>query len=115
DILRLDYRFNENHNIYGRYLHDNYDLIEPFGTFIGGALPTIPTNRLRPGTGILISYTWLVSPTLVNEEKENAFWNGQRISPSRETWKRSTYGFVYQQLFSGGRFDNSIPRTTVSG
>lgn len=115
DILRLDYSFNENHTIYGRYLHDNYDLIDPFGTFIGGALPTIPTNRLRPGTGIQVSYTWLMSPTLVNEAKVNTSWNGQRIFPSGETWKRSTYGFTYQQLFSGGRFDNSIPRTTVSG
>ncbi len=115
DILRLDYRFNEKHSIYGRYLHDKYDLIEPFGTFIGGALPTIPTNRLRPGTGLQVSYTWLVGPALVNEAKINASWNGQRIFPAGETWKRATYGFAYQQLFSGGRFDNSIPRTTVSG
>jgi Carboxypeptidase regulatory-like domain len=115
DILRLDYRFNDNHSIYGRYLHDNYDLIEPFGTFIGGALPTIPTNRLRPGTGIQVSYTWLISPTLVNEAKVNTSWNGQRIFPAGETWKRDTYGFAYPQLFSGGRFDNSIPHTTVSG
>jgi hypothetical protein len=115
DILRLDYRFNEKHNIYGRYLHDNYDVLEPFGTFIGGALPTTPTNRLRPGTGIQVSYTWLLSPTLVNEAKVNASWNGQRIFPSGETWKRDTYGFAYQQLFTGGRFDNSIPRTTVNG
>jgi len=41
DNIRLDYRFNEKHSIYGRYLHDHYDLIDPFGTFIDSPLPTI--------------------------------------------------------------------------
>ena len=36
--------------IYGRYIHDEYNLTEPFGTFSGAALPTVPTDRSRPGT-----------------------------------------------------------------
>ena len=115
DNIRLDYRFNEKHSIYGRYLHDHYDLIDPFGTFITSPLPTIPTNRLRPGSSYQISYTWLITPTLINEAKINASWNGQRIPPVGEFWKRDTYGFTYPQLFSGGRFDNGIPNTTFSG
>src|SRR5882724_80880 len=115
DNIRLDYRFNEKHSIYGRYLHDHYDLIDPFGTFIDSQLPTIPTNRLRPGTSYQLSYTWLISPTLINEAKINASWNGQRIPPVGDFWKRETYGFTYPQLFSGGRFDNGIPNTTVNG
>jgi len=115
DNIRLDYRFNEKHSIYGRYLHDHYDLIDPFGTFITSPLPTIPTNRLRPGSSYQISYTWLITPTLINEAKINASWNGQRIPPVGEFWKRATYGFTYPQLFSGGRFDNGIPNTTFSG
>src|SRR5437667_495865 len=115
DYVRLDYRFNEKHSVYGRYFHDHYDLIDPFGTFITSQLPTIPTNRLRPGTSIQISYTLLVSPTLINGAKINASWNGQRIPPVGEFWKRDTYGFSYPQLFSGGRFDNGIPDTTNSG
>ena len=115
DNVRLDYRFNEKHSIYGRYLHDHYDLIDPFGTFINSQLPTIPTNRLRPGSSYQISYTWLITPTLINEAKINASWNGQRIPPVGEFWKRATYGFTYPQLFSGGRFDNGIPNTTFTG
>ncbi|MBA3439886.1 MAG: TonB-dependent receptor, partial [Pyrinomonadaceae bacterium] len=115
EILRLDYRFNDNHNIYGRYLHDTYDLIDPFGTFIGGALPTIPSNRLRPGTGLQLSYTWLISPTLVNEASANVSFNRQRIPPANDLYRRDTYGFTYPQLFSGGQYDESIPDTTVSG
>jgi Carboxypeptidase regulatory-like domain/TonB-dependent Receptor Plug Domain len=115
DNFRLDYRFNEKHSVYGRYFHDHYDLIDPFGTFITSQLPTIPTNRLRPGSSVQVSYTWLISPTLINEAKVNASWNGQRIPPVGEFWKRGTYGFSYPQLFSGGRFDNGIPDTTVTG
>jgi Carboxypeptidase regulatory-like domain len=115
DNIRLDYRFNEKHSIYGRYLHDHYDLIDPFGTFIDSQLPTIPTNRLRPGSSYQLSYTWLISPTLINEAKINVSYNGQRIPPVGEFWKRDTYGFTYPQLFSGGRFDNGIPNTTVNG
>ncbi len=116
DNVRVDYRFNEKHSIYGRYFHDHYDLIDPFGTFINSPLPTIPTNRLRPGTSIQLSYTWLIKPSMINEAKINASWNGQRIPPVGEFWKRATYGFTYPQLFSsGGRFRNGIPDTTITG
>jgi len=115
DNARIDYRYNEKHSLYGRYLHDHYDLIDPYGTFITSPLPTIPTNRRRPGWSYQISETWLISPKLINEAKINATWNGQRIPPVGENWKRATFGFTYPQLFSGGRFDNGIPNVTFSG
>jgi len=115
DNFRVDYRINAKHSMYGRYLHDMYDLIDPYGTFITSQLPTIPTNRLRPGTSYQLSYTWLISPTFINEAKVNASWNGQRIPPVGEFWKRSTFNFTYPQLFSGGRYDDGIPNTTFAG
>ena len=116
DILRLDYRFNERHSIFGRYLHDDYVLIAPFGTFIDSQLPTIPTLRNRPSPSYQVGYTWMVRANLINEAKANASWNGQRIPPVGELWKRSTYGFVFPQLFNdGGRFEDSIPNVNVSG
>src|SRR5258705_2210643 len=115
DNVRLDYRFNDKHSLYGRYLHDHYDLIDPYGTFITSPLPTIPTNRRRPGWSVQIPETWLISPKLINEAKINATWNGQRIPPAGEFWQLETNGFAYPQLFSGGRFDNGIPNTTFAG
>jgi hypothetical protein len=116
EIVRLDYRFNAAHQIYGRYLHDDYNLVDPFGTFIGSQLPTIPTNRRRPGYGIQIGHTWMLRPTLINEAKITSSWNGQRVPPVGDAWKRETYGFKYQQLFAGtGRFENGIPNTSVAG
>lgn len=116
EMLRLDYKFNDKHSIYGRYLHDDYNLIDSFGTFITSQLPTIPTNRRRPGYSYQIGHTWLIKPTLINEVKVNTSWNGQRVPPIGDVWKRSTYGFEYHQLYDGGgRFDNSIPIVSVTG
>ncbi len=116
DLLRLDYRVNEKHTIYGRYIHDKYDLIDPFGTFINSPLPTIPTNRLRPGTSYQVGHTWMIRPTLINEAKINASWNGQRVPPVGDFWKRETYGFAFQQLYpNGGRYENGIPNVAVNG
>ncbi|HWC75941.1 MAG TPA: TonB-dependent receptor [Blastocatellia bacterium] len=114
EILRIDYQINDEHSIYGRYLHDDYDLVDPFGVFIGSQLPTIPTRRIRPGFGYQIGHTWLISPKLINNAKVSSSWNGQRIPPVGEDWKRETYGFTYPHLFSGGRFDNGIPDTTIT-
>jgi hypothetical protein len=116
DLLRIDYRINSKHTLYGRYIHDKNVLIDPFGTFINTQLPTIPSLRLRPGTSIQLSETWMVSPTFINEAKATGAWVAQRIPPDGELWKRDTYGFRFQQLFfNGGRFENSIPDTTITG
>ena len=116
DLVRLDYRFNEKHSLYGRYIKDKNVLIDPFGTFITSNLPTSPSLRMRPGTSIQVNYTWLVTPTFINEAKATGAWVAQRIPPEGELWKRETYGFTFQQLFTGGgRFENSIPDTTITG
>jgi hypothetical protein len=115
DLVRLDYRLNDKHSLYGRYLHDNFDLVDGFGTFVdNGVLPTTPTHRLRPGYGIQIGETWLITPQIVNQAKINASWNGQRIPPAGVNWQRATYGFAFPQLFPGGRFPDGIPDISVS-
>ncbi len=115
EFIRLDYKINDKHNVYGRFLHDNYVLTDPYGVFIGSQLPTIPTERRRPGYSYQLSHTWLARPNLINEAKANAAWNGQRIPPVGESWKRSTYGFQYTQLYPFGTFEEGIPNVNVNG
>jgi hypothetical protein len=116
DLLRVDYRHSASQALYLRYLHDKYDLIEPRGTFIGANMPTIPTNRVRPGYGVQLAHTWIVRENLFNDMKGTASWNGQRIPPAGENWKRDTYGFQFPQAFDRGRYDlDGIPRITFSG
>jgi hypothetical protein len=115
DLVRIDYRPNASHGFYLRYLHDAYDLIEPRGTFINANLPTIPTNRVRPGYGIQLAHTWIVHENLFNDFKATSSWNGQRIPPVGDVWKRDTYGFQFPQVFSRGQYDEGIPNVTFSG
>src|SRR6267154_1081212 len=115
DLVRLDYRLNDKNSLYGRYLHDNFNLVDGFGTFVdAGVLPTTPTHRLRPGYGIQIGETWFITPQIVNQARINASWNGQRIPPAGVNWQRATYGFTFPQLFPGGRFPDGIPDISVN-
>jgi hypothetical protein len=114
DLVRIDFSINEKHSLYGRYIHDNYNLIDPFGTFSqGGVLPTTPTNRLRPGYSYQVGEVWLISSNLVNTARVNASWNSQHIPPVGDSWKRSTYGFAFPTVFNGGLFPAGIPDVTV--
>jgi hypothetical protein len=118
DVIRLDYQPADAHRLTLRIIHDNYDLIDPFGVFIGDAnsLPTIPTNRTRPGRNYQVGHTWTLASNLVNEFKANSSWNSQRIPPTGEAWQRATYGFTFPQLFDNNdRFEDSIPETTIQG
>ena len=116
DIVRIDWQATNKQRIHGRYLHDEYDLIEPFGTFSGAALPTVPTNRSRPGTSYQIGHTYVVNQNLINEAKVGASWNGQRIKPQGEFWKRETFGFTYPEIFDEPGFvAGGIPNIQVGG
>jgi Carboxypeptidase regulatory-like domain len=115
DIVRLDYHLNDKNNLYARYLHDNYDLVDGFGTFVdAGVLPTTPTRRLRPGYGIQLGEVWFITPRIVNQARINASWNGQRIPPAGVNWQRATYGFAFPRLFQGGRYPDGIPDISIA-
>ncbi|MFL6450810.1 MAG: carboxypeptidase regulatory-like domain-containing protein [Bryobacteraceae bacterium] len=116
DLVRLDYTINEKNTVYGRWIHDQNQLVDPFGTFsASGILPTTPTLRMRPGQSFLIAETWLPTPHIVNEARANASWASQHIPPYGDTWLRSTYGFQFSQLYSGGQYDNGIPQVSITG
>jgi hypothetical protein len=117
DIIRLDYHPAPTHSLYFRYLHDNLNLIDGFGTFApSGTLPTTPTTRIRPGYSYMFGHIWMISPTLINEVKFNASWNKQRIPPQGNTWQRNTYGFQFPLPFANaGSYPNGIPHVLFTG
>jgi hypothetical protein len=116
DIIRLDWQATDKQRVYGRYIHDEYNLIEPFGTFSGAALPTVPTDRSRPGTSYQVGHTYVISTNLINEAKIGASWNGQRIRPVGDLWLRDTYGISYPELFdTPGYVAGGIPNVQVAG
>ncbi|MDX6712507.1 MAG: hypothetical protein QOH96_3523 [Blastocatellia bacterium] len=116
DLLRFDYHISDKDSVYGRYIHDDNQLIDPYGTFITSQMPTIPSLRMRPGVSVQVAWTRLIRPTLINEVKTNVATVSQHIPPANDAWKRETYGFQYNQLFpNGGNYENSIPDTAITG
>jgi len=111
DFARIDYSLTQHQNMYLRYIHDEFSILLPSGFSCASNVPSCAENRSRPGTSYQLAHAWTITPTLVNEAKINASWNGQRLIPVGDAWKRDTYGFTFSQLFpnGGGRFRNSIP------
>jgi hypothetical protein len=116
DIIRLDFRINDKHLLYGRWISDHNSLIDPFGTFsAGGNLPTTPTTRNRPGQSYLLSETWTIRPTLINQSTVNFSYVSQHIPPYGVNWKRDTFGFQYAKLFpTAGAYPNGIPQISIT-
>ena len=117
DIIRVDFQATSNQSLYFRYLHDNVDVLDAFGTFSpGGTLPTVPTDRRRPGYNYQIGYTAIITSHLVNEARFNADWHKQHIVPSGADWQRATYGFQFTPpLGLVGTFPTGIPYVQFTG
>ena len=120
DLVRVDYHPTPNHLDYFRSIHDHLQLVDPFGPFSpGGALPTSPQLRVRPGYSFQVADVWTATPSLVNEAKFNVSWNKQRIPVTGNLWQQSTYGFSssnYVEPFPGvGPYPAGIPSGTFSG
>lgn len=118
DIARLDYKHSDKNSFYFRYMHDNYNLVDPYGVFFGSQMPMTPTNRFRPGYNYQIAHTWMPTPKIVNEAKVNASWNGQRIPMIGEAWKSGTYGLSYPLVFNAsswsGAGTDGMPDVSIS-
>uniref|UniRef100_Q01QH6 TonB-dependent receptor n=1 Tax=Solibacter usitatus (strain Ellin6076) TaxID=234267 RepID=Q01QH6_SOLUE len=115
DIAKIDWRPNDKDYFYGRWIHDNYDLVDPYGTFNASSLPNTPTARNRPGYGPQFAYNHTFGPTLINEAKINASWNGQRTPMQGTDWQRASFGFQFPRVFGGnGLYSNGIPDVSIN-
>jgi len=69
-MVRVDHRFNDNNNIFVRYLQNSFDTLE--GDFLNSrpeVFPNFPPlgEVLRNGRNLAVSYRHAFSPSLVNE------------------------------------------------
>src|SRR6185369_6574597 len=64
--------------------------------------------------GYQVGYGWVIRNNLINDAKVNASWNGQRVPPYGDSWRRDTYGFAFPQVFDRGRYDEGIPDVTIT-
>jgi hypothetical protein len=113
DLVRLDYRINDRHSLVLRFVEDFNSIFLANGP--GGSLPITPEIRDRPGKSGLISETWIISPTIVNEARLGASWNSQHYWNQGDTWKRSYQGFTFQRVYNSvGAYVDGIPDVSFS-
>lgn len=113
DLGRIDYRINDKHTLYGRWVDDYNSIYLAFGP--GGDIPITPEIRDRPGKSALLNESWILSPTIVNEAHIGASWNGQRYWNQGDTWERATQGFTFQRVFNTiGPYPNGIPDVSIT-
>jgi hypothetical protein len=113
DIGRVDYKINEQHSLFGRWV-DDYNSIY-LATGPGGNVPITPEIRDRPGKSALVSETWVITPTLINEAHFGASWNSQHYWNQGDTWTRTAQGFQFQRVFNNvGPYVNGIPDVTIT-
>ena len=94
DLARVDYQITDRHTLFGRWVDDFNSIWLANGP--GGSLPIVPETRSRPGKSFLISETWLISSTVVNEAHIGASWNSQHYINQGDTFKRSYHGVYFQ-------------------
>jgi hypothetical protein len=117
DLARIDYRINDKHTLYGRWVDDYNSIYLGFGpsSTTGSYVPITPEIRDRPGKSALLNESWVISPNIVNEAHLGASWNGQRYFNQGNTWLRSTQGFTFQRLFnSSSPYANGIPDVSIT-
>jgi hypothetical protein len=113
DLARVDYRINDKHTLYGRWVADDNSIYLAFGP--GSNLPITPEIRSRPGRSALLDESWIISPYIVNEAHIGASWNGQRYLNQGDTWQRATQGFTFQRVFNtAGPYANGIPNASIT-
>jgi len=116
DIFRIDWHPTDRNSVYFRYIHDAYNIIDPFSTFAASPLPTDPTLRSRPGWNPQLGWIASITPTLLNEARFNIAFNGQKITMYGDTWQRSAYGFQFPLIYGGiGEYPTGMPNVAVTG
>ncbi len=116
ELLRVDYQYNDNVSIFGRWLHDKFDSDNPLGsTFDNQNLPIAPDNHVRNGKTFMVSYTHVLTPAIVNEALLSWQRNDQSVNYQDNTQiARSTYGINFAEIFAANRLDK-IPEFSVQG
>ena len=116
DLVRVDYRINDQHTLYGRWVNDFNTVYLAYGPGNANAsyIPAFAENRDRPGKSVLASEIWVVTPTIVNEFHAGGSWSGQRYLNLTDRWQRSTAGFTFQRVYNSiGPYSSGIPSVNI--
>jgi hypothetical protein len=118
DIVRVDYVLNDKNRIYGRFIHNYDDQILTYGTTtLSDNFPTLgPVNREGTASNYAATWTYSITPTLINEA---IFGHGTfvtNIVASTNGFSRAATGINTPLLFpDANKPYDIIPSMTFGG
>lgn len=116
ELLRLDWVASNNATIFSRWTRDNFNSDNPLGsTFDNQSLPIAPDNHTRTGNSLMVNYTHVLSPTLINELSVAWQRNDQNVNyQDAAAISRTTNGINFTEIFPENRLDK-IPEVSLQG
>lgn len=110
DIGRLDFKTSATSNLTFSYTRDNYDQIEPYGSFGGGIgntnFPLVPTSHARKSDTTRLMFTHQLGRSMIHEILVQGQRNNQDLLRTGTLHQRS--GYTGPELFPSNR-SGSLP------
>ena len=107
----MDCRPGDKHYIYLRWLHDNYDLVDPFGTFNSSRASELPRRRaIAPATARNSATRARSAPPSSMRPSSTSPGTASALLWRATPWERETYGFQFPRVFGGNGLWNTVFR-----
>ena len=112
ELIRVDQNFTDHLRLFGRFVHDSFDSVQPFVWLGFSSFPNIKTSIVSPAVSAVASLAANISPSLLNEftfsyTADRIFLNG--LGPAQRPASMTMTG-----LFDNG-FGGLMPSVWVSG
>jgi len=116
DLLRLDYNLTSNLRVFGHWIQNKTQILNPYGSFVLG--PNLPITSIldnRPGKSLAAGATWVLSPTMTNEFNWGYTRNTIDITEIGDKLRRKTTGINLPLLYTSALQDDYIPNLRFNG
>ncbi len=95
DFIRIDYNLSSKWRLFGHYINNKDAITSAYGSFVLGTnFPLVPIRDARPGHGLVLSATTMLSPTSTNEATFDFHHNQINIDPVNDGLTRSKTGLT---------------------
>jgi hypothetical protein len=116
DLLRGDYSLSDKWKLFSRWINNSDAVTSYYGSFVlGSSIPLVPITDSRPGQGLVVSTTTLISPTMTNEATWGFGKNTIDITPTTNGLSRAATGIDLPVLYAGAVQQDLIPTFAFNG
>jgi hypothetical protein len=116
DRLRGDYNLSDKWKFFTRWVNNSDAVTSFYGSFVlGSSIPLVPITDSRPGDGVAVNATTLISPTMTNEASWGFGKNTIHITPTTDGLTRAKTGINLPVLYPDDVQQDFIPTFAFNG